>query len=209
MPAPQLGAGRGRPRDPALDGRVLAAALEEYAIGGWPSFTMDGVGRRAGVGKSTLYRRWPDKERLLLDAIEAHAAPLAPTDTGAFRTDATALATELFRYFLDPIGWVTLRIAVDAVIGVGEPTGFHQQLYERIVRMHREPASAMVQRAVARGELDSATPIQAVVESLFGAVFMHALGMAPHDRRAAVTTPTDEVGPAVDLLIRAYGTRVR
>jgi AcrR family transcriptional regulator len=206
MPATQLGTGRGRPRDPSLDGKVLIAALDEYAAGGWPSFTMDGVARRAGVGKSTLYRRWPDKERLLLDAIEVHTAPLAPPDTGAFRVDATELATGLIQHFLDPTGAITLRVSVDAVIGADDPSGFQQQLYERIVRMHREPATRMVESAVERGELVAETPVQAVIESLFGGVFMHALGMAPQDRPQARSAPESEVVHIVELLIRAYGS---
>ncbi|SHN17459.1 TetR/AcrR family transcriptional regulator [Cryptosporangium aurantiacum] len=206
MPTAHVPTGRGRPRDPALDGRVLSAALEEYAHTGWAAFTMDGVARRAGVGKSTLYRRWPTKEQLLLDAIEMQTAPIIPPDTGSFRADAEALATLLLEHFLNPDGWATLRITVDAIISTSDPTGFHQQLYERIVRMHREPAGRMVQRAIDRGDLVADTPIAPVVESLFGGVFMHALGMAPGDRPRAKANSGSEVGPAVDLLLRAYGS---
>src|SRR5436189_212407 len=47
--------GRGRPRSPGAEEKILHAALEEYTEHGWAGFTMDGVARRAGFGKSTLY----------------------------------------------------------------------------------------------------------------------------------------------------------
>jgi AcrR family transcriptional regulator len=57
-------AGRGRPADPDIEGRVLAAALTVYGEVGWAGFTLDRVARRAPVGKAALYRRWPTKEDL-------------------------------------------------------------------------------------------------------------------------------------------------
>jgi DNA-binding transcriptional MerR regulator len=48
----------GRPRDPDLESRVLAAALRVYAEAGWSGFSFDAVARRAGVGKAPLYLRW-------------------------------------------------------------------------------------------------------------------------------------------------------
>src|SRR3954465_3041476 len=67
--------GRGRPRTPGAAKRTLDAALEEYGEHGWSGFTMDGVARRAGVGKSTVYLRWQDKESLLTDAVAMSRRP--------------------------------------------------------------------------------------------------------------------------------------
>jgi len=68
-------AGRGRPADPGIERRVLAAALTVYGEVGWAGFTLDRVARRAPVGKAALYRRWPTKEDLLLAALEHLAEP--------------------------------------------------------------------------------------------------------------------------------------
>ena len=59
----------GRPRDPKLDGALLAATLELMAEVGYGALTMESVATRAGVGKATLYRRWPSKEQLVVDAL--------------------------------------------------------------------------------------------------------------------------------------------
>ena len=54
-----------------------------------PGFTMDGVARRAGFGKSTLYLRWPDKDALLTDAVRLRSRTVAEVDTGSLRGDLT------------------------------------------------------------------------------------------------------------------------
>ena len=57
--------------------RSCTSALEEYTEHGWAGFTMDGVARRAGFGKSTLYLRWADKDALLTDAVRLRTRVIA------------------------------------------------------------------------------------------------------------------------------------
>src|SRR3954451_13068508 len=94
--------GRGRPRTPGAEDKILTAALEEYGERGWAGFTMDAVARRAGVGKSTVYLRWRDKDSLLTDAVGTHSIGIEDVDTGSFRGDLEQLAGNLFRHYLDP-----------------------------------------------------------------------------------------------------------
>src|SRR5690606_25945141 len=131
MPSPTTMAGR--PRNPDLSARLMNAALEEYARTGWSSFTMQRVARRAGVGKSALYLRWPTKEQLLLDSIESATLPLAvDIDTGDLRTDLATSAARLLQYFLDPIGMTTLRIAVDVAVEIADLDPFQERIVERM-----------------------------------------------------------------------------
>lgn len=188
---------RGRPRDPGLEGRVLAAALAEYARTGWAAFTIDGVARRAGVGKSALYLRWPAKADVLLAAVEAHSRPLATVDTGSLRGDALELATRLLEHFLDPVGWVTLRLAVDAAAAAPELDRF----YDRIVTMHRDAATAMVGRAVDRGELPADVVVSTFINTLYGSVLMCTLGMRATDHDHARAHAAEYVTPLVDLVL--------
>lgn len=62
----------GPPRDPARDARILRAATELLAEGGYPALTMDKAAARAGVGKATVYRRWPSRAELAAEAL-SHA----------------------------------------------------------------------------------------------------------------------------------------
>ncbi|ASR03085.1 MULTISPECIES: TetR/AcrR family transcriptional regulator [Gordonia] len=194
---------QGRPRDPEVTRRITEAALLEYSRTGWAAFTMDGVARRAGVGKAALYRRWKSKEGLLVDALEARSQPVTETvDQGDFRSDTIALAAELMCHFLDPAGWATLRIAVDAA----DNTAPLAQFYERIVLAHREAVARFFERNVARGALSPGASAAALAECLFGAVFMHVLAMAPADRTAARDSAIEHVTPLVDLLLNGVST---
>lgn len=60
----------GPPRDPARDARILRAATELLAEGGYPALTMDKAAARAGVGKATVYRRWRSRAELAAEALE-------------------------------------------------------------------------------------------------------------------------------------------
>lgn len=180
QPAPRRS--RGRPRDPGAEGRIFDAALEEYGERGWAGFTMDGVARRAGVGKSTVYLRWQDKDALLLDAVEARAGGIEAVDTGTLRGDLEALATNLFRHYLDPAGWATLRMAVDAA---GSPASLGT-FTEKFARQHTAAVVLLFKRAVDRGEAPADLPVAALVLCLYGAVTMNRLrisadGPAPED----------------------------
>jgi AcrR family transcriptional regulator len=192
---------RGRPRTPDLEKRVFAAALDEYARTGWASFTMDGVARRAGVGKSALYLRWPDRQRVLLDSMEALTRPLTVHDTGSVRGDVTGLATDLMAHFLDPLGWASLRVAVDSVSEAADLDPLH----ERIVRMHTEAATRMFLSAIERGELPADAPVPAAVETLYGAVFIHALALPSEQRAHARAHPAEHAAPLAAFVLAGLG----
>jgi AcrR family transcriptional regulator len=92
---------RGRPRDSAVDRRVLSAAWDLLHAGGYAALNMDEVAVRAAVAKTTLYRRWPTKDHLAV-AVAARILDEVPIpDTGDLRRDlkqfAAALAASLNR----------------------------------------------------------------------------------------------------------------
>ena len=75
---------RGRPRDPAVDAAILTAAVDLLAEIGYARLTMEQVAARAGVGKASLYLRWPNKVALVAEAIQQRAAVIpALPDTGS------------------------------------------------------------------------------------------------------------------------------
>src|SRR5262249_7192709 len=74
-PAPK---GPGRPRDPEADRAILQATIELLSEEGYEGLSIESVAARAGVGKTTIYRRWPSKEPLVVDAIKAFKAPVDP-----------------------------------------------------------------------------------------------------------------------------------
>ena len=82
--------GRGRPRDPETDERITTAAAELLLQRGFDRTTVDDVAARAGVGKATVYRRWPSKEDLAVAAMETlYNVEMPEPDTGDIRRDLT------------------------------------------------------------------------------------------------------------------------
>ena len=191
---------RGRPRKEGAGQQILEAALEEYAEHGWAGFTMDAVARRAGVGKSTVYLRWRDKDALLTAAVTARSGSIEAVDTGAFRTDLEALAGNLFRFFLDPAGWASLRISVDAA---GSPS--LGRFSEAVSGQHWQAAATIVQRAIERREAPPDFPGRTLVECLYGAVTMQALTLSGGDRNLSDDQIRERVRPVVDFLLAGAG----
>jgi AcrR family transcriptional regulator len=162
--------------------------VQEYAERGWAGLTMDGVARRAGVGKSTLYLRWPDKDSLLAAAVKDLGAASQPIDTGGLRSDLEALARSLHAFYADPTGWAMTRIMVDAA-GSGEQLGRFSEVVNDI---YRPAALAIFERAVARGEALPGLPAQLVVNVVYGTQVIYAM-MRPWDTKQGVLPDPDEV----------------
>ena len=151
----------------------MDAALEEYGEHGWSGFTMDGVARRAGVGKSTVYLRWQDKDSLLTDAVGTASGKLGAVDTGSLRGDLCQVAVNLFEHFLDPAGWATLRITIDTA-GAPHRLG---RFSEAVADVQVENIDRILQRAVERGETLGGISPNAIAECLYGSVTMQTLGV--------------------------------
>ena len=189
--------GRGRPRTPGAEKRIIDAALEEYGEHGWSGFTMDGVARRAGVGKSTVYLRWQDKDTLLTDAVGSASDHLGQVDTGSLRGDLRQLSVNLFRQFREPAGWASLRIMIDTA-GAAEPLG---RFTETVADVQVERVETILQRAAARGESTEGVSPNAVAEVIYGSVTMQCLGVRL-ERRALTDAEIDQRAAAlVDLVL--------
>lgn len=191
----------GRPRDADADDRIIDAALAEYAAHGRAGYSLNGVARRAGVGKSSIYLRWSDKETLLVDAVHARAE--APTiDTGSLEGDLLAVYSWLLQHFLTEAGWVAVRIAVD---GAGEQATWAAP--ERVGAQHASVLGAMWVRATDRGEIPSPDDqrVRVATRMMYGDLLLRA--MVDRPQLAAL----DEDGRAaesrfvVDMLLRMLG----
>jgi AcrR family transcriptional regulator len=182
----KTGGPRGRPRDPEREQRVLRAAIEEYSERGWAGLTMDGVAKRAAVGKSTIYLRWSNKEELLAAAVQSLGAHFKPTDTGSVRGDLELLAVTVFESYATTIGWGMLRILIDTA-GSGEGVDELRAVNE----MYRDAALDILERGVERGELRPGVPAQLVINALYGTFTIYRM-MRPWDELEGIA-PEPEV----------------
>ncbi|MBP2478230.1 AcrR family transcriptional regulator [Crossiella equi] len=85
----------GRPRDPELEQRLLAAAWALLASNGYDGLTLSQVATRAGAHRTDVYRRWATKAHLVAEALAVHVPPVPELDTGALYTDLRAFLQAL------------------------------------------------------------------------------------------------------------------
>ncbi|WP_433507657.1 TetR/AcrR family transcriptional regulator [Pseudonocardia halophobica] len=158
----------GRPRNPDVDRRVARAAVELFGSQGWAGFSVEAVARRAGVGKASIYLRWPSKEALLVGALAERVPVVADVDTGTLRGDLVRLARQLLDMHLGPSGRAFERMGLDApqLPGVAERWERHREAQVRAAR-------AMIRRGIDRGEIAADTPVTLLLDTLCGGVALH------------------------------------
>lgn len=194
VPAPRR---RGRPPDQSIDQRALDAGLELFAELGWSGFNLDGVARRAKVGKAAIYRRWPNREALITDALERIVMPDLNLDTGSLRGDLMTLATYIWQLAMVPSSGMLLRVAIEAR---SHPDVFGPRLAE-VLTQQNQAGRAIIRRAVERGEIPEGVPSRVVFHALSGAIQNRLLFTAP-EQLAAVAAQRDEIlTQIVDFLI--------
>jgi AcrR family transcriptional regulator len=162
----------GRPRDELVTDRILTSALELADEDGFDALTVEGVAERAGVGKTTIYRRWPNVWAVVVDAVLAEVTRVSPVvERENARQSLTAsmkLVGKSFRgrhgrLFRPLIGLAqtddTLRAAID----------------ERWLSPRRELSRGIVRRGIARGELRPDLDPDMVIDALYGPLYHRLL----------------------------------
>jgi AcrR family transcriptional regulator len=174
-PTETEGTPRKRPggRSARVRAAVLKGALEELAAVGYASFSLEGVARRAGVHKTTLYRRWGNRDNLLLEAMLERGREQVPIpDTGSLRTDLLELGREIVASIVDaPEVQATAR-AVASIADRGSPLA---DASRRFWRTRFQLAGEMVERAISRGEVPPDTDPELVVEALVAPIYFRLL----------------------------------
>lgn len=160
----------GRPRDPGLEPRVHRAACRVYGRLGWSGFTIDAVAREAGVGKASIYLRWPERRSLLVDALVAELVHDSAVDTGTLRGDLLVLVRGYLSSYLGELKDAALRMTTEAPL-----TPELRETWEQWRALQVGAARATVRRGIARGELKPDSSVTLVLDTLLGAALMHAL----------------------------------
>lgn len=177
-------------RSQAARSAILDAAAALFAEQGYDLLTIEGIARRAGVGKQTIYRWWPSKGDVLAEAILERrllGAQRELPDTGDARADIATWLSDLFTLRASPDGEGLLRSLVAAAAGSSE-TG-------RRLRTEILAAPLMDRLAVAMGGAAGAR-LEAAADALVGGVILRALSREDFgldDMRTLVDTV---VGPA-------------
>jgi AcrR family transcriptional regulator len=155
--------GRGRPRSEEADKAILDATLRMLGTQGVAGMTIEGVAADAGVGKTTIYRRWPTKTDLILAAISDLVPPGDPPDTGSMAGDMAALAeTQRRRLAGSGLAGIVPRVLAESM---SDPE-LHRHFVERVVHPFRELLRLFIERGIQRGELRPDLEVEPLVDLL-------------------------------------------
>lgn len=188
---------RGRPRDPGLDARIRERALDLLLDRGIEGTTMDEIAARAGAGKASVYRRWPSKEDLVLDALDHVVRAEVPIpDTGSLRTDLELAWGDLLRFVASPRGRVLIRLLLAAPGPAEGLERVHRNLWAR----QQEMAAASLERARDRGELRADVADDVVIDQLMGPILARVVTGRP-------LPDASDVPRLVELTLHGIGAR--
>lgn len=159
MPVKELADHRKGPRrrGEALHHAVLEATLAELAEVGYAGLRMERVAERAQAGKASLYRRWPSRSELVVDALQ-YAAPevMDIPDTGHVRTDLMTVLRRMADQLDGPSGEAVRGLLAEAL---SDPERT-ETARERLIELRGRLIEQIVHRAAERGEVrpDAVTP---------------------------------------------------
>lgn len=159
-------------RGPKVRAAVLAATVDELSERGYAAFTIDNVAQRTGVHKTTVYRRWPDRDSLIAEALaESVAAEIPIPDTGSVDEDLRALARSLVAWADSASGRAILAVLVSTAAGLPAPPNSARHVFRDRIR-HTLP---VVTRAIARGELPEGTDPAEMIKTLVAPIYFRVL----------------------------------
>lgn len=155
----------GRPRDREIDQAIIVAVLDEVAANGYEAATMAGIARRAGVPKSTVYRRWDCKQELVIDALEQMRDRWYGEPTGATQVDIYNLMAGLVaRWHHETVGAVTLSIITE--IARNEP--LFEVWNNRLVDPFRQRIVGILRHGVETNQVRDDVDVVLVAEMFLG-----------------------------------------
>jgi AcrR family transcriptional regulator len=163
---------RGRPRSAAADTAILEAARELLAERGWNDLTIAEVASRAGVAKTTLYRRWPGKADLVVDAMAALFGQLQLVDHGSVLDDAMGVVRQYAELLSRPDTQA-------ALLALAAESARDEDLRDRVKTQVIDPQRKLVSegwaRAVARGEVSGETDVNLIFDMISGTLVQRIL----------------------------------
>jgi AcrR family transcriptional regulator len=171
----------GRKRSEESRLAILTAALELTAELGYAGLTVDGIAARSGTGKQTIYRWWPSKADVLLDAAALKADLFVPVpDEGSLAADLRGFLAASFVL----AGKKPLADALRALMAQAQlDEEFRERFWAAFLQRRRDALGVLLDRAAARGELPVST--EAVADVVFGVIWYRLLTDRPLDDRLA------------------------
>lgn len=185
----------GRPRDPQIDASVLGATLALLDESGYSQLALEDVARRAKTTKPAIYRRWSNRQRLVLAALATRLGTLEPPDSGCTLCDLN----EGINVFIAAFRSIRPDVLGPLLAECTPDPELHRAFMATLFEPPRCAVASMLDNAVARGDLRADLDRDLVLDMLGSLVHYRALfGHAP--------TSEAEVERAVEALLRGIAT---
>jgi AcrR family transcriptional regulator len=166
---------RGRPRSTTVHQAILKAARDLLAEEGYAKFSVDRVAARAGVGKQTVYRRWPSKAPLAAEAVLDSARTTVsgvPADTGDIHRDLRSWLYDQVAFLACPQNAALVRALAAAA---AEDPHDAEALYQRLTGPQRDILIRRLQAGADAGQVRPGADLDAVADALTGALVYQVL----------------------------------
>lgn len=168
----EVSRGRGRPRDEEARARILESALEVLHDVGFANTTTDAIAERAGASKATIYRWWPNKAAVMIEALRNQISRDLPfPDTGDLSTDIH-LQLERFVQFLT--GWRG-RVFKAFIAAAQSDHAFADAFRSDWMLPRREEAKAIFKRHKERGTLAVDVDLEMLLDEMYGPLYLRLL----------------------------------
>jgi AcrR family transcriptional regulator len=147
---------------------VMQAVVGELIDNGYPGITVEQVAARAGIAKTTIYRRWGGLDGLLADLMAEHAAHEIPVpDEGNLDADLRALARGVVTSLRDP----AIRAAFASMIAAAVQNPSAREVLSRFLAARTAKMTVIIDRAALRGELRPGTDAAAVIRTVTALIY--------------------------------------
>ncbi len=162
----------GRPRSAQAHQAILDAAAALFIEEGFDAMSVEAVATRAAVGKATIYRRWPSKEDLVIDAIAQVFAEAPRPDTGSVRDDLVQMGRELHLLMSSSVtGGVFPPMAAE----VARSSRLGRLYGGRVIAPRRAGLAEALRRGIERGELPADTDVELAIDMVVGTFLLRRL----------------------------------
>jgi AcrR family transcriptional regulator len=194
----------GRPRSAQAHKAILDATLELLAKEGIQGLSIEAVADKAGVGKTTIYRRWASKDELVIDAIREVQINLSIVDTGNFRNDLMTLFKNAYQSMMtNPLlGQLALKF-------IGEyqnnPEIFQVFLTQVLIPRFQQ-FRHMVEQAQAREEIRRDINWMLVIDLIGGSLYFHSI-ITRFLIPSSSFSPDEWVEKLIDAVMQGIGTK--
>jgi AcrR family transcriptional regulator len=183
---------QGRPRSEDARQAVLSAAIELMLEGGLRAASVDQIAERSSVSKTTIYKWWPNKVAVAVDAFYEELMSDSPVpDTGSAATDFQVLLRAVMAFYASRLGTIYAQLIGESQFYPDE----RDRIRSRQVDLRREAVMEIWNRGVEHGELNSNVDPEVVLDLIFGAAMYRKAtghgGMEPSDADAIVATAMD------------------